>query len=70
MSDKPKCQMTMHNDAFNEYFPCGRPARAWIPDRNNRIGFNGRQYLCGIHERAHNKVSERLARPLATRIEP
>lgn len=67
------CQMTMSDGGrgptgVEKFWACGKPAKAWIPDVYNRSGWNGRQYLCGVHARAHDRIAERLGRPKATPI--
>jgi hypothetical protein len=63
------CQALIYDGTVNDdYFQCRRPAKAWIKDSLKRSGWGGRQYLCGIHARAHDKVAARTKRPLATRM--
>lgn len=66
------CQMTMSDDGrtngIAKYWECGKPAKAWIEDEYNRIGFNGKQYLCGLHARAHDRIAKRVGRPLSVRL--
>ncbi len=59
MSDNGGCT------GIAQYWPCGRPAKFWIVDEWNRTGWNGRQYLCGVHARAYNKLAPRRKKPLA-----
>jgi hypothetical protein len=56
----PQCGMTQYDGSSGSdvYFPCNRPARAYIVD-NRR----GKVYLCGIHRRAYDRTSERAHRP-------
>lgn len=53
---------------WENFWLCGKPAKAWIPDQYNRSGWNGRQYLCGVHARAHDRIAKRLNRPLANKL--
>ena len=67
------CQMTMsfnHGRLGLAVFECGKPAKAWIKDEFKRIGWKGRQYLCGIHLRAYNKknLTRKIKRPSATPV--
>ncbi len=70
MREEPNtCQMTMGDDGringIEIYWKCGRPAKRWIPDQYNRVGYNGRMLLCGLHARAHDRVAVRVGRKLS-----
>lgn len=69
---KHKCQMTMDTKGGYDtnYFECGKPAKAWINDCFKRVGWGGKQYLCGIHARAHDRIAVRYGRQLSAPIEP
>jgi hypothetical protein len=68
-SAKRECQALIYDGTTgDDYYECKRPAKAWIKDDLKRSGWGGRQYLCGIHARAHDRIASRVKRPLATRI--
>ncbi len=65
-----RCQMTMSDDSGwrTTSWLCDKPAKAWIPDTLGRSGWGGRQLLCGLHARAHDRVASRVGRPLSKPI--
>ncbi len=66
-----KCQITVSDSGkFNgveHYWPCDKPAKAWIKDSMNRCG-NHRLYVCGIHRLSHDRHAQKYNKPLATTI--